>query len=1316
MKTIMILCCFCLLSSALAFGAYPTSGSTQDAYCVVPPYLTQNVKPNINLVLDFSGSMQFPAYLDCSNWAGYDSSQVANCGTYNTPSSTFLYNASRDYYGNFKKDLYYKYNATGGYFEENLTCSNTDRIGSIASNCLSGNLVNWISTTRTDVLRRILTGGRIKTSTSAILESEGSRYIFTDTNTRCKFTVTATSTTTRKISVANQTGYTCAIGTFSNYDLDVMVSDPSSYITGVVQSMYPGLVDLELSVYNTSISNGVAYRVGKNKALSNYLNSINSELAYNGTPTGEALREAKYYFQQSNSMTAVNESSVISAGNYLYDPYYEAGNLVAPCRKSFVLLISDGEWNGSVDPVQQSYAMRTTDLRTAISDKQTAATYAVYAFGDGVQGRQAMITTAVFGGFEDNDLNGWPYGFTSLPNSLTTTYPRPNCNPSGTWNAGCSEWDKEHTGLPYNFYEADDGDALKDGITKAVNDILGRVASGTAASVMGNNESSGALLLQALYFPEKQFDSGTKASWLGEVQSLWYYVSPLLNSINIREDTIQDAKLKLSEDRIASFDFDGTQTSVNLYVDSNGDGAADTPSTPTSQVSIDEVKALWRAGKTLWSRSASDRVIFTNDPNASGYQGSKLSFSDGSKTLLAPYLDIASNVTDAANIISYIRGTDVSGYRGRAVTIGGATNTWKLGDIINSSPRMLSQVALNSYDGYKDSSYVKYTGSNTYKQRNVAFVGANDGMLHAFQLGRNFTGTSGYASVIKNGDGSIPAADLGKEIWGFIPKSALPYLKHLGNPSYRHLYYVNSTPLIVDAAIGKTKLCPAGSTCTVQTCDDGITGVSPYFTCPKLTTMDAVSKVVSYDVSVTPAPNVNKDTTAGSSWRTVLIGSMGYGGGTKDAGASCSDCVKTPVAGIGYSSYFALDVTDPSDPLLLWEFSHPRLGFSSVGPAVMRIKDSSDSSTPLSTYGKNGHWYVVLASGPTGPIDSATNQMKALSDQPLSLFVLDLKTGTPLRTFASDSTALISGVGHTQVTAMPSFAYGGTMSDATIDTDMWDIYNNSGAYSDDALYLGYVRKDTLAASPSFNKFAKGGVLRLLTGDNPDPSNWVVSSVIDGVGPVSSSIVKLQDKYARALWIYFGTGRYNYKSGATIDEDYSGQQEAIYGIKDPCYSSIANDFNNIACTTSVSTTSLTNQTSSVSASIPVGWKINLATATSSLRAQRIITNPVSSTLGVLYFVAMKPSSDVCSYGGTTSLWGINYNTGGPISSKIKGSALLQQSTGASVEVSLSGAFTASGNRESSSVSGVPPIGPGSEPPISSNADHFPSRKVLHIQER
>ena len=1317
MKTAFFSICFFMLGLNIAFGAYPITGTSQDAYCVVPPYLTQNVKPNINLVLDFSGSMQFPAYLDCSGslFTGYNINKAANCGTNNTPSSSYLYSTAKEYYGNFKDALYYKYNA-GGYFEENLTCTNTDKKGTIGSNCLSGNLLNWITTTRMDVLRRILTGGRIKSATTDVLESEGASYVVTDTALHCKFTVTANTSLTRLLTSANQTGYTCAIGTFSNYNMDTKISDPTTYITGIVQSMYPGLVDLELSTYN---SDAVTYDVGKNKTLSSYVDAINSKFAYNGTPTGEALRESKYYFQQSSSMTATNESNVIGITDYTKDPYYEGANLPAPCRKSFALLISDGQWNGSVDPASISYSMRTTDQRTESEmspDKQTVATYAVYAFGDGVQGRQAMITTALFGGFDDNDLNTWPYGFTSVPSSLTTTYPRSVCNPAGTWNAGCSEWDKDKSGLPYNFFEGSDGSELKTAITKAVNDILGRTASGTAASVMGNNDSSGAILLQALYFPAKQFESGTQATWLGEVQSLWYYVSPQLTNINIREDTEIDKKLRLTTDRIASFDFNGTQTTVNLYTDANGDGAADTPTTAVANVSVDEVQALWRAGLNLWSRAASDRSVYVNNPSISTYQGGKIAFSSANASILAPYLDVASSVPDSTNVINYTLGSDVAGYRGRAVTIGGVNNVWKLGDIINSSPRMLTQLGLNTYNlsqgGYKDTSYNSFVKSNTYLQRNVTFVGGNDGMLHAFSLGRNFTGSAGFVSELKNGDGTTPVTNLGKELWGFVPKNSLPYLKHLGNPSYRHLYYVNSTPLILDAAIGQTKLCPAGTTCTVQTCSTDLSGTTPYYACPKVTTTDT-NNFVSYDVSSDPIPSVSKITTKGTSWRTILIGSMGYGGASRDQAATCTDCVKTPVSGIGFSSYFALDITDPSNPQLLWEFSHPRLGFSSVGPAVMRIKDTTDTTTNSS---KNGHWFAVLASGPTGPIDSGTNQMKALSDQSLSIFVLDLKTGTPLRTFSPDATALISGVGHTQVTTMPSLAYGGTFSDSTIDTDQWNI-SRAGAYSDDALYLGYVRKDTTTGSVSINKFAKGGVLRLLTNDDPDPANWKVSTVIDGVGPVSSSIVKLQDTYARKLWLFFGTGRYTYKSGATIDEDYTGQQEAIYGIKDPCYVTADNDLSNIACTSSVDPAALTNQSTTISSTISTGgWKINLAAATSNTHAQRVITNPVSSSLGLLFFTAMKPSASVCSYGGTSSLWAINYSNGGAPPSALRGSALMQQSTGASQQITLTGAFVNSLNRESVSIAGVPPSGTGSEPPITSNADHTPSRKILHIQER
>jgi type IV pilus assembly protein PilY1 len=1326
MIRILLVILLVALSSPCAFGAFPTTGTAQTNYCQVPPYLTQSVKPNINLILDFSGSMQFPAYVSCGSWVGYDStSKVANCGTYTfNTSSSFRYVSTRDYYGNFKSDTYYKYNSSG-YFEENGTTCASNRIGSISSNCLSGNLLNWAVTTRMDVLRKILTGGRVKSSTTDVLESEGARYVFTDEGLRCKFTVTAAGTLTRKLEVQNQSGYTCAIGTFSNYNMDVKTTTPTTDIRGIVHSMYPGLVDLELSVYNTSLNSGATpytiYRVGKNKAQQNYLDAINSEFAYNGTPTGEALQEAKYYFQQSSSMSTYNKTIVRSAGNYLFDPYYEndgSGTSVpAACRKSFNLLISDGEWSaGYLDPVTPAYDMRTGDMRniTALPGKQNVTTYAVYAFGDGVDGRQAMITTAIFGGFDDNDNNNWPYPFIAKPtSSKTVTYPRSNCNPSGTWNAQCAEWDKDRTGLPYNYFEGDDGAVLQQEITKAVNDILGRVSSGTAASILGNNDNNGAALLQALYYPERQFSSGTKASWLGEIQALWYYIDPLFNSskINLREDSVQDNVLRLSQDQIVRFDFTGTQVDVNLYADANGDGAADNPTSPTATVTSEDVLALWRAGLSLWSRLPSGtggRTVYTYNLSGTATSNNLMSFSLANRDLMKSYLDVpgASINSDSDNIINYTLGADLnaSGYRNRTVTIGTTSNVWKLGDIINSTPKLLSASKLNTYDnspsgGYSDSSYGKYVNSRNYRDRGVAFVGANDGMLHAFKLGKSYPGTGGAVLSIKNADGTA-ATDLGKELWSFVPKNVLPYLKHLGNPSYKHLFYVDSTPMLIDASIGQTKS-------STVSCDAGITGSTPYYICPKSTATDSSKNLLFDTTGAVTAPNV-----LGTSWRTVLLGSMGLGGATRDATASCTDCVKVPagITGSGYSSYFAMDVTDPEAPQLLWEFSNPSLGFSTVRPAIVRIKDPADTGNPE----RNGRWYVVLANGPTGPIDTTSMQMKAFSDQPLTLFVLDLKTGTPIRTFSTGASAIISGVGHTQVTGLPANAFGGTFSDATIDTDKGDV-NRSGRYSDDALYLGYIRKDTTTGSPSINKFAKGGVVRLLTGDNPDPANWKVSTVVDGIGPVSSAVTKLQDRTNGNLWLYFGTGRYFYKIGSTIDEDFSGQQEAIYGIKEPCYSSGTNDLDNVNCTSSVTASSLVNQTSTVStvSALQPGWKINLAQAGSGFNATRIITNPVSTSRGILFFTAFKPSTDICSYGGDTSLWAVTYDAGGAPNAALRGQVLIQLSTGAFKQVDLSADLTLSGGRETTSSKGV---SSKDEPAVISNANHFPSRKILHIQER
>ena len=78
-----------------------------------------------------------------------------------------------------------------------------------------------------------------------------------------------------------------------------------------------------------------------------------------------------------------------------------------------------------------------------------------------------------------------------------------------------------------------------------------------------------------------------------------------------------------------------------------------------------------------------------------------------------------------------------------------------------------------------------------------------------------------------------------------------------------------------------------------------------------------------------------------------------------------------PSKGLGYSSYFALDVTTPNDPQVLWEFSHPDLGFSTSEPAIVRIGNAN----------QNGKWFAVFASGPTGPIDPNYRQFLGKSDQ-----------------------------------------------------------------------------------------------------------------------------------------------------------------------------------------------------------------------------------------------------------------------------------------------------------------------------------------------
>jgi len=108
-----------------------------------------------------------------------------------------------------------------------------------------------------------------------------------------------------------------------------------------------------------------------------------------------------------------------------------------------------------------------------------------------------------------------------------------------------------------------------------------------------------------------------------------------------------------------------------------------------------------------------------------------------------------------------------------------------LGDIVSSEARYV-KVPLQTY---ADSGYPAFKTKMADRLPTV-YVGANDGMLHAFD------------------------ADTGQERWGFVPPAVLPNIHRLADLNYnnQHRYFVDGTPEVGD-------ICPTAPT-TVCTKDE----------------------------------------------------------------------------------------------------------------------------------------------------------------------------------------------------------------------------------------------------------------------------------------------------------------------------------------------------------------------------------------------------------------------------------------------------------------------------------------------------------------
>lgn len=431
-----------------------------------------------------------------------------------------------------------------------------------------------------------------------------------------------------------------------------------------------------------------------------------------------------------------------------------------------------------------------------------------------------------------------------------------------------------------------------------------------------------------------------------------------------------------------------------------------------------------------------------------------------------------------------------------------------LGDIVNSEARYVKQ----PLQQYADSGYAAFAAAQKDRPPTV-YVGANDGMLHAFN------------------------ALTGQERWAFIPSAVLPNLYRLADMNYanQHAYLVDGTPEVGD-------ICPS----------------APASTC------------------------------GASDWKTIIVGGLNEGG----------------------KSYYALDITDPGNPRLLWEFTDTNLGLTYSNPRITKLA--------------NGTWVVIVASG--------YNNADGLGH----LYVLNAATGAKLNDIATTAGTASAPSGLSKIAARaPSGATNNTVEEVyggDLLGNVWrfDVNDTIGKSGTDAQLLIQLQDP---------------------GGNPQPIT---------TKPVVASVNNLP-------LVIVGTGKY-----LGLGDLTTTQVQSMYGIKDPLTSATlttprASGSNFVQQT--LTTTKCPNGTASticssgqdvITASTnPVDWGTKNGWYLDFINSGERSVTDASLALGTLVFTTIKPQSpggnNVVGCTGTDAainaqsfLYYLDYQSGGPVS--------------------------------------------------------------------
>lgn len=293
-----------------------------------------------------------------------------------------------------------------------------------------------------------------------------------------------------------------------------------------------------------------------------------------------------------------------------------------------------------------------------------------------------------------------------------------------------NEYDSTGNGDPDNFFLVTNATNLRTQLAKAFELILDRTGSFSSAALSSGFLASDTMIYQAIF--------RTK-DWSGQLLAFPIDANngDILFNGSGPQGSVWDAAQKLSLQN------PNTGRNIMTFKPSTGDGIAFRWPTNPASPSTSELDAAQIVALNLNPVTAS----------VDGQGSNRLNYLRGEKSL------------EAKN-----GGT----FRNR---------TTVLGDIINSTPLVIKvpnqqyPIIWSGSAPENSDSYGLFREANLNRQAMI-YVGANDGLLHAFD------------------------AITGNEVFAYAPSGIFNYLNQLTNPNYTHRYFVDGSPTVIDAYIG----------------------------------------------------------------------------------------------------------------------------------------------------------------------------------------------------------------------------------------------------------------------------------------------------------------------------------------------------------------------------------------------------------------------------------------------------------------------------------------------------------------------------------